>query len=312
MDSGALNSTLNWVNSSMDLKGLEIWVVNNVGQVIVGVIISVIALLFAFRFIQPKTDAKRIQLEKEADQEAKRKENYILKLIDNARKWKELLPEIPPTEETRNLDRFDGFDTKFIGVIKNLFYFQAILDQYPLLKKIWKDFELLCNDYSLEKQGLFDSIDKDVEQKLEKQNINVESIKDGFSVSICRDVTIEAKGKNGGYDYFWDGVLVKGVLITHLKYCKKWRSGQILNHTDVNEFDTRFCSSLAWTDEPKEIEDIHKKLIIECKEKYAKKSKNLIIHEGKLRDCKNELNRSLETIFEKLSLEVDFKSIKGV
>ncbi len=244
----------------------------------------------------------------EAEQEAKDREFHTLNLRTMVQTWQRLLPEIPPTEETKNTGRSDGFDIAFIKNIEEHILFKDLFHHYPAFEDAWNNFKKGSSDYSSKKQTLFNSIKEDVQQKFENQNINIKSIESGFQVSVYREVVIKDTKKK--YDYFWERESINDVILTHLKYCEKADRDSFIK-SDSNSFLIWTCHALASTKEPEIVQKIHNELIKECKERYIKQSDELIKEEGNLRESKDDLYHNLETIFQKPFPQMDCEFVKG-
>lgn len=329
MNNTILNSTVNWL-TLVDFNGLERWVVDKVGEIIV----LVIAGYFIYRLIDKQNVTEQIQredkreirqVEREDKQEARQieRENEQTQKqieatqeavridfhIENLRKyidiWMNLLPEIPLTETTKITGRYDGFNISFIEKIKALELFQDYFYHDPDIKESWEYFESLSNNYSLKIEELFNLIKKDTNQKLE--NLKIE---DSFYGSVFRGVIIEAKNKNDRYDYFWSKMSRNGIDLIHLGYCEVWEKCETLDHADNNKFNTGACYWIAETNDPDSIETIHKKLIKDGKEQHIKLSTELFEMETALRNSKDELYNYLKTTRQKPFLKLDCEFIK--
>lgn len=299
---------MSWMNYILILLisiGIGLFVGWVTGVQIFGLLSVVVISVLGFlkKYIEKKIDL-------EAEQEKENRKTHTSDLKAMVQSWQGLLPEIPPTEETRNGGRFDGFDISFIKNIEDLPFFEDkdIFYHCQSLESIWNDLKKSSNDYSSKKQALFDSIKEDAKQKLENQNIDIKSIESGFYVSVYREVIIKDKKKN--YDYFWDRVSTNGIMLTHLKYCEKAVRDSFSKY-DSNSFSTGTCHDLASTKEPETTQNIHEVLIKKCKERYIKESDKLIKEEGKLRESRDNLYHSLEIIYRKPFQHMDCEFVRG-
>lgn len=246
-----------------------------------------------------EAELKRIEYE----QEAKDREFHIFNLRAMVQTWQGLLPEIPPTEETKNPGRFDGFDISFIKNIEDDILFNDLFHHYPECEDVWNNFKNISRDYTSRKQALYDLIKNKVSRRLVSENFNIESkIESGFCVSIFRDIIVEAKDKISRYKHFSNDVIFGGIKKYQVYYCDVFKDGTR---------DDRTCHQLATTNDYETIEKIHKELLKECKAQYLNKSKEIVELENKLRTDRDKLNFSLKTIYQKPFSRMDCEFVKG-
>lgn len=238
-----------------------------------------------------------------AEQEAKDREFHTKNLRAMVQTWQELLPKIPPTEETKNPGRFDGFDISFIKNIEDDILFKDLFHHYPECEDVWNNFKKISDDYTSKKQAIYDLIKEKVSQKLVSENFNIESkIESGFCVSIFRDIIVEANDKISRYKHFSNDVIFGGVKKCQVYYCDVFKDGTR---------DDRTCHQLATTNDYETIEKIHKELIKECKAQCINKSKEIVELENKLRTDRDKLNFSLKRIYQKPFPQMDCEFVKG-
>ncbi len=204
------------------------------------------------------------------------------------------MPETPPAEETGNPNSFYPVNPSFI--MENHSLFEDIFHHFPSLKHSWNDFKTLSTNYNSERHALFSEIEEHIKQKLKVLNFNESEIKEGFPVSVYREIIVIVKDKISGYDYYTEkvAVLVEKIHVEKIRLIYRYR-GETYGH---NLADIE-------ASEIEEVEDIHKELIRECKEKYIDKIKKIIEMENETRESGNELKSMLgkitfHTVFPKM------------
>lgn len=295
----------------------------SVHDVILPIILPIIVVLILWKVLYSKQEARQIKREDDREiRQVEREDKHMQKQIEatqeavridfhteNLRKhieaWLNLLPEIPLTELSKTTDKYDGFDISFLKKIKALELYQDYFYHDLDVKKYWAGFESLSTEYSSKIEELFNLIKIDTDQKLE--NLKIEN---SFYGSVFRGVIIEANNKNNKYDFFWSKMNRDGIDLIHLGYCEVWENRETLDHTNTHKFNTGTCCWLIETNEPESIENLHKKLIKECKERYIKRSTDLFKMETALRESKDELYNYLKTTRQKPFLKLDCEFIK--
>lgn len=279
-----------------------------------GVVEVGIATLVYYLTERSKSEQRKYDADlKQKDKEAELIKNHTLEITEMIQKWRNCLPvKIPPTEQTKNLNSFDGFNISYIKNIEELNYFKDIFYHCSDLKIVWEKFVSLSYTYNLEKKALFDLIKKEVNQQLINQNFDLEyEIVDGFYVSIFREIIIESYNNKSGYRYFKNEWHVGNIIQHEVYFCEpfKLKNGKP-NQSSRND---ETCHLLARTSKPKEIEDIHKELIKEYTKKYIQTTKYLVGIENKLRKDNDNLKDNLKNICEhpSLILKMDCEFIKG-
>lgn len=160
------------------------------------------------------------------DKFKKEEEGHKEKLMQQIQFMQRELPQkIEDVEYTGFADKFIVFDTLFIRDIDNLPLFKDSTFSYDCIdiKTAWNDFKNSVDTYSSEKQILYNIIKKYIIQKL-NQDFNTESeIKEGFYLSVYREILVRAKGEISLYDYFHEPrPLQYGAETKHqLKYLQK-------------------------------------------------------------------------------------------
>lgn len=227
------------------------------------------------------------------------KQNYVIThttaLKTMLQSWQQRLPGIEVAEDTGNPNKFHEFNISFIKEIEDQYLFKVrdIFHHCSKLEGAWNGFKTCIFKYRSEKRNLFDLIKEQVKQKLKSQNLNIEfEIMEGFYVSIYKEIIIGVKGGISGYTYYYDQTKVirkAGSSGNYpLKYCKAAEGGGIFSET---------CHDLAETQEQKrlnDVENIHIKLIKECKCQYSDKIHGIIKMESKIAEKKEKLDRVLE------------------
>lgn len=224
-------------------------------------------------------------------------QNYVIThttdLKTMLQSWQQRLPGIEVAEDTGNPNKFHEFNISFIKEIEDQYLFKVrdIFHHCSKLEGAWNGFKTCIFKYRSEKRNLFDLIKEQVKQKLKSQNLNIEfEIMEGFYVSIYRESVIEVQGEISHCDYFYDHSQTP-----QLKYCLKANGGSDFSETCYTLAEIQHNLAEIQIQEKQEVvENIHIKLIKECKCQYSDKIHGIIKMESEIAKNKEKLDRVLE------------------